>query len=267
MILVYFLVVFFGLCVGSFLNVLIYRLPRNLPFVRGRSYCPKCRKSILWRDNIPLLSFLFLKGRCRWCKKTISWRYPLVELLTGVLFVFGTESVLGRFGELGILGIIEIARVWILVSALVAIFFIDLKFQIVPDQIVFPVILISFIFSLITNHQPPTTSHQPLVTNLFPSAIISSAFFYLLYRLTKGKGMGFGDVKLVFLIGFSLGFPKVIIGLYSAFLTGAVVGVILILLGKAKFGEKIAFAPFLVVGWLAAYFWGDKIIWLTERFL
>lgn len=239
-----------GVCWGSFLNVLIYRLPKRLPVIWGRSFCPKCRKKISWFDNIPLLSFVFLRGRCRSCRKKISLRYPAVELLTGALFLLG---YLGNLGNLG--GIIFS---WVLVSAGIVIFFIDLEHQIIPDSILIVGGLYAFVHHLITNY-------QLLITNFLPTAIISFIFFLLIFLITKGKGLGFGDVKFAFLIGLSLGFPGAVIAFYLAFLTGAIIGTILIIIRKAKFGQKIAFGPFLVVGWLGAYFFREKFVWMFEK--
>lgn len=244
-----------GTIFGSFLNVIIYRMPRNLPFIRGRSYCPKCRKKISWYDNIPLLSFIVLKGRCRNCRKKISFRYPLVELLTGVFFVLGAEMT-GGLGGLAVLGIL---RVWLITLAMVAVFFIDLEWQIIPDQIVFPLILVISFFSLIT-------TPQSLITNYLPTAVLASAFFYFLHWLTRGKGMGLGDVKFVFLIGLILGYPLAVVSLYLAFLTGAIAAVILILTGRAIRKQRIAFGPFLAMTCLAVLFWGEKILWLLKKY-
>jgi len=261
MILVYFMVVILGLCVGSFLNVIIYRLPKEISLIKGRSFCPRCKRKISWFDNIPLLSFLHLKGRCRYCKKPIPWRYPLVELLTGILFVLGTKLVLKEgegLGGLGGLGMLEVLRVWLVISALVAVFFIDWDWQIIPDEVVFPVILVNFFYSLITNY-------QLLITNLLPTAAISSLFFLILHLLTKGKGMGLGDVKFTFLIGLVLGTPKAVVCFYLAFLTGAIIGLILILIRKTKFGKSIAFGPFLSLAFIVTLFAGEKILWLVKQ--
>lgn len=232
--------------IGSFLNVVIYRLPKNLSLWKGQSFCPYCKKKIFWYDNIPLLSYLLLKGKCRFCQKKISLRYPLVELLTGILFI------LGYLSHLRILD-------FILISGLIVIFFIDLEHEIIPDQIIFPAILLFFFFFLITNH-------HLLITNYLPSAFISALFFYLLHLLTKGRGMGLGDVKLVFLIGLFFGFPKVVIALYLAFLTGAIVGIILILTGKARFGQAIPFGPFLAFTSLVILFFGNNFLWLVGKY-
>lgn len=244
-----------GLAIGSFLNVLIYRIPRGIGFVKGRSFCPKCKKKINWYGNIPVISFVLLKGRCRKCQSPISLRYPVVELLTGVLFVLGALGQLGKLGELGILGaIIGVLLTWVLFSALIVIFFIDLEHQIIPDQILLPIILLFFVWNLVIGNW------------LFLlSGFISSLFFLLVHLVTKGKGMGLGDVKLAFLMGLALGFPKIVVAVYLAFLTGAVVGTILILGKKAKFGQKIAFGPFLSFSTIITFLWGEKIIdWLQK---
>jgi len=277
----------FGLCVGSFLNVIIYRLPRGLDFVKGRSFCPRCKKKINWFDNIPLLSFFLLGGKCRNCKKPISLRYPLVELITGILTVlvisFQLASLRGRSGssvlssprfavEAGLQTVYLLLLVW----SLIPIFFIDLEHQIIPDQILVFMGLVSFILTLTTNHPARLASpagqglalsgwlgeagRQSLVTNYLPTAIVSAGFFLFLFLITRGKGMGLGDVKFAFLIGLVLGFPKVIPAFYLAFLTGAIVGIILILVKKAKFGRPIPFGPFLVMGMLIIMFFGERLL-------
>jgi len=247
MIFVNIIIFIFGLVIGSFLNVVIYRLPKKLSVIWGRSFCPKCKKKIFWFDNVPLVSYLVLKGHCRSCHSPISLRYPLVELLTGGIFLL---SYLSHIGFLS----------YLLFAGLIAIFFIDLKHQIIPDEILFPLIFLFLIFFLITNH-------QSLITNYLPSALLSFLFLFFIRLVTKSKGMGFGDVKLAFLMGLSLGFPKVIVAFYIAFLTGAIAGVILILVKKAKFKQKIAFGPFLSLGTIIACLWGENILKLVQKFL
>ncbi|MBI4999389.1 prepilin peptidase [Candidatus Gottesmanbacteria bacterium] len=223
-----------GLCIGSFLNVLIYRLPRSLP-ITGRSFCPKCQKKISWHDNIPLLSFILLRGRCRHCHSPISWQYPLVELATGIFTIFNFQfSIFNEFS------IFQLLFDLLIVYALIVIFFTDLRYEIIPDQIVYPAILISLIYNFLS-YFPFTEVFWGYLLTGFGAA----GFFLFLYFLTRKKGMGLGDVKLAALMGLFLGFPKIIIALYLAFLTGAVIGVILVLIGKKKFGEQIPFGPFL----------------------
>lgn len=233
-----------GLVVGSFIAALTYRLPRDLSFVKGRSFCPKCRKQISWQDNIPLLSFLLLKGQCRRCKKKISWRYPLIELSSGIGFVLVGLGPLGQG--------LTLSGVFLLLffCLLLAIFIIDLENQIVPDGLVFAGYLLVATFLLLTNN-------NDLYLHLF-SGFLAADFLLLLHLITKGKGMGLGDVKLALFLGMYLGFPYSIVWLFLAFLTGAAVGGILILAGRVSFGKHIAFGPFLVVAFWLAVFWGNK---------
>lgn len=220
-----FIIFLLGLTFGSFANVLIWRLPRGKK-ITGRSICPKCFNRIKWYDNIPLLSFSLLKGKCRNCKRKISLRYPMVELATGVIFLllylkfgFSTEFLL--FSLVAVL--------------LIAIFVIDLTSQIIPDELVFAGIAIVLLFPI----------PHSLYANLF--AGFSAALFLLLTHLiTKGKGMGLGDVKFAILGGVLVGLTNVFQWLFLAFLTGASVGCILILIKKLKLKSKIVFGPFLV---------------------
>ena len=168
-----------GLLIGSFLNVLIYRLPRGLSFTKGRSFCPKCKKQINFSDNIPLMSFVLLKGRCRFCHSSISWRYPVVELTTGVLFVLAAQNKLGRLGELRLLGVGDFLLTILLFSGLIVIFFIDLEHQIIPDEIIFPLIVL---FSLRQFFPFPTSlSSFSLLTSHSLLQLFSLLCFYFLF--------------------------------------------------------------------------------------
>jgi leader peptidase (prepilin peptidase) / N-methyltransferase len=250
-----------GICVGSFLNVLADRFPRGESVIKGRSHCEKCRTTLRWHDLIPLLSFISLKGKCRYCRTSLSWYYPIVELITGILFVaaFLFISLNFKFLIFNFYSVFNfqflIALIYYLfiVSCLIVVIFADLKYRIIPDKIVFPAIIISVLYLFII--------HNSLFLNHLLSGFGACLFFLLLFVITKGKGMGFGDVKFAFLMGLILGFPKIIVGLYIAFLTGAVVGCILIIWRKRKLrGSSIPFGPFLVLGALLAMFWGESIL-------
>jgi len=250
-----------GLVVGSFLNVLIYRLPRGLNAAKGRSFCPKCKKKISWYDNIPLLSFVLLKGRCRRCGKKISWRYPVVELLTAVttILIFNLKfEIFNEFLNYKVLNFqitIDLVLTLVLVYTLIVVFFTDLETMVIPDEVILPTSLLLLIRYGLTDYR--------LVTG-----ISAFAFIGLIYLLTKKKGMGFGDVKFALLMGLALGYPNIIIAFYIAFLTGTLVGIILIVLGKAKWKNKIAFGPFLCLGTFVAYFWGNVVVnWAVRLFL
>jgi leader peptidase (prepilin peptidase)/N-methyltransferase len=238
-----------GLAVGSFLNVVIYRLRHGKSPMQGRSYCDHCKKQLSWRDNIPLLSFVLLGGRCRYCQQKIATSYPLIEFLTGVEFLWVYWLLKTNFGFFGqVEGFYSLALLiyWLaLFSGSLAILVFDLKYMLIPDQILWPLIGLAFIRLFISHHW-----------QVVPVALGSGLFLGLIHWLTKGKGMGWGDVKLGLLLGLVLGWPLVLVAYFFAFLTGASTGVILILLGKKKFKSKIAFGPFLILGMMVAKIWG-----------
>ena len=248
------LVFFLGLSIGSFLNVVIDRLPQNKNILRGRSSCDSCKKKLLWFDLVPVFSFINLAGHCRFCKQKINIRNPIVELITGILFVltffYLFTSVTFDF--------IKFAFFLYIISSFIAIFFIDLKQGIIPDKIVYPAILLTFLYLIFY-------SPNLFANHLFP-AVLSFLLFFLILLITGGRGMGFGDVKLSFLLGLFLGFPKIIAGIYLAFLTGAIVSIILIIWRKKAFRGTIAFGPFLVLGGILALFLGERMVSLLLNF-
>lgn len=278
----YILFFLLGLCVGSFLNVLIYRETQEESFrvlefksfrkwlpswLVGRSYCDHCKKKIAWHDNIPLLSFVLLGGRCRHCRKKISIQYPLVELLTGIEFVWiyflvsSQLAILSRFeGFYSLLTLL----VWLLIgTSLLTIFVADLKFQIIPDVAVFA----GIIGALLKIYFDYRFTGLADFSTLW-SACFAALFFLFLVFITKGKGMGWGDVKLVIFLGLLLGWPEIVLCLFLAFLTGAMVAVILVIIGAKKFKDKIAFGPFLIIVAVITLFYGEVILkWYIQGFL
>ncbi len=233
-----------GLTIGSFLNVLIDRLPQGRSIFWGRSKCDHCHKTLRWFELIPVLSFFIQGGRCRRCHRVLSIQYPLVELLTaiGITYLF---LVFSKSLSLSISSSLVF-------SSLLVIFFADLKYQIIPDSMVV-IGLLGSIGILIA------TSMSMIAINII-TGLASSCFFLFFWYFTHGRGMGLGDVKLALLLGFLLGFPKIVVALYIAFLTGAAYGVILILIGKKSLKTRIAFGPFLVLGTLITIIWGGSII-------
>ena len=257
-----FAVFILGLFIGSFLNVLIDRLPRGEK-ITGRSYCESCKKTLTWKDLVPLLSFIYLKGKCRYCSARFSYQYPILEFMTGLMFVATYTLTGGIFNfQFSIFNeiinhnssIINLFYYLFIVSCLIVIFFADLRYGIIPDKILFPAILVTSIFYLFSS---PVA---PVIFNHLSSAIGTFLFFLFIYLITKAKGMGFGDVKLAFVIGLILGFPGTILALYIAFLTGGFVGFILILWKKVRLNLAVPFGPFLVVGTLISLFFADRII-------
>lgn len=267
MLLFYLLIFIFGTFIGSFLNVLIDRPARGETVFWGSSHCEKCNHKLVWNDLIPLWSYIRLGGRCRYCRSPIPFWLPLVELATGLMFVLITCFFSPPSGELSLINIATLLHCYLVGSLLLVIFFSDLKYHLIYDSIVYLAIGVTLLYHLFCFFMPnvlPIT-HYPLpITNYLFSAFLSAAFFYLLYalgpKIFHQDTMGLGDVKLAFLMGLLLGYPKIIIALYLAFLTGALVGVILILVKKAERRSQIAFGPFLVGATFVVWFFGEGIL-------
>jgi len=259
LILISFLII--GLCVGSFLNVLIYRLEdKKRKSLGGRSFCPHCEKQIKWHDNIPVISWLILQGKCRSCKKEISVQYPLVELVTGLIFaMIGYFFVAFDFGQARMTELVTIDLLfWLFfASSLIAIFVYDLKHQIIPDEIIYTILVVGLVYVGANTLLGGNT--QSLIDHLL-SGFLAGGFFYSLAAISKGKWMGGGDIKLVAFMGLVLGWQNVLVALYVSFILGAIVGIFTLLSGKKKLGSKIPFGPFLVIGTFTGLLFGEKII-------
>lgn len=241
---------FFGLLVGSFLNVVIHRVPLRQSVVSPRSACPGCETVLAERDNVPVLSWLLLKGRCRTCGMKISPRYPLVEVATAVLFGaaalrLGADWALPAF--------------CLFFAALLAIALIDLEHFIVPNRIVFPMLAISLPLLLLAALLEGEWS--PLVTAVIGALAASNGL--LVVNLISPKGMGMGDVKLALLLGLFLGWlglAHVALGLFLGFFFGAVGGILLIALGIKSRKDAVPFAPFLAAGAVVAVLAGNALL-------
>ncbi len=263
MLILYNIIIFtLGLIIGSFLNVVIYRLENGGKIVNDRSKCLHCKHTLNWLDLIPILSFIFLKGKCRYCKHSISVQYPLVELLTGIMFVaiFNFFAQGGPVLDWQFLSFLF----WLyLTSVFIVIFVYDLRHYIIPDKVIYPAIIITTTFHLFSEFIT-TNNFQFSIFNQFSiflfAAILASGFFYAIIIITKGKGMGGGDVKLAFLMGLLLGWPVILLSLFLSFIFGSIVGICLILIGKKKMGSMIPFGPFLIIGTFVGLFWGEEII-------
>lgn len=250
------LVVFiFGAIVGSFLNVCIGRIPNGESIVRPPSHCPKCQGPISFYDNIPLLSYLILRRRCRSCREKISPRYFVVELLMAGLSV----ALFDRFG----FGFVYFTS-FSLVAALIVISFIDLDVRIVPDVISLPGIIVGLVLSVVGYFVVGESSVVPSPLSSVIGIITGGGFLlataWIYEKITGVEGMGGGDIKLLAMIGAFLGWPSVPVTLFFASLVGSVVGIGCMLLTGAGRRLALPFAPFLCSGALLFIFFGDDLI-------
>lgn len=252
-------VIFFlsGLIIGSFLNVVVWRI-RTAESILGRSHCRHCKKQIRWYDNVPVLSFVLLKARCRECGEKISWQYPLVELLTGLVFAVAANQFLdlsdpNNWAMFGLLLII--------LSALVVIFVYDILYMEIPNLVLWPAVVLALAGNLMLDHGQVLASfwESNFVSGLIAAAGAFILFFALSY-FSKEKWMGMGDAYLVVLLGLLLGWPRILLGLFLSFTIGAVYGIILVGLKKKKMESQLPFAPFLVIGTVIALFYYVPII-------
>ena len=244
----------FGLIIGSFLNVVIHRLPKGESLVTPRSRCPACQTPIRPWDNIPLLSFALLRGRCRTCRHPISWRYPLVEGLTGALFALTVT----RYGLT-----LETLFFVTFLCGLVAVSFIDLDHQIIPNAITLPGIPLGLLAGLFVG--------APTILDRLIGALAGAGFLYLVLfygGVVYGQdAMGEGDLNLIALIGAFLGWRAVVVTILVACLVGSAVGIGLILARRLGRRQHIPFGPFLSLGAAIALFWGDDMIHWYLTFL
>lgn len=283
------LVFLFGTIIGSFLNVVIDRADTKESPLKGGSYCPYCQKPLKWWELIPILSFLFLKGKCSSCKHKLSWQYPLVEIITGLLFVFIAMRFL-RFSFVSpylwqninlenILIILNFLFWFYWVSVLIVISVYDFKKYLILNDVLIPAIIITFIWRILLGFLIQKNSLNILpyffrylgdksflfgYHSYFSSLFLGIAFFCglisLLAWLTKEKAMGWGDAVLAFFLGSILGWPESLIALIIGFLIGGGVSLILIAFKKKTMKSYLPFAPFLSFGALTVLFFGDIII-------
>jgi leader peptidase (prepilin peptidase)/N-methyltransferase len=258
----------FGLVVGSFLNVCIARLPHRVSIVTPPSNCPRCHSGIKCYDNIPLISFLLLRGKCRNCGEPISWRYPLVELMNALMYVW----IVNVFWFTG-----EAALIMALCSSLIVITFIDLDHLIIPDVITLPGMLIGlllapvFMYALadplpfdLGRFLPGNGQYLTALLNSLLGILLGGgpllAIGWIWEKLRHVEAMGGGDVKLMGMVGSFLGWKGALLTIMLGALAGSVVGVLLIVLKRHKRGKYIPFGPFLAAGALASVFYGPDII-------
>ena len=256
----------FGSIMGSFLNVCIYRMPLGESVVWPGSHCPKCKKRIPAYDNIPFISYILLKGKCRFCKEKISFRYIIVEFITAMMFVM-------LFSYYGLS--YDFFFYMILVCALIVATFIDIQHRIIPDEISLGGMILGFILSSIKGvNLSPITYHLSPMINSFLGIIIGGGIIYLTgkifdliyFKLLKRppiqgetESMGGGDVKLLAMIGAFMGWQKAVVTFLLAPFLGVVIGVINLIVKK---DHTLPYGPFLSLAAILSLFWADKIIGL-----
>lgn len=251
-----------GLVWGSFLNVVIWRMSHGGSPLAGRSICPKCKHAIPWHMNIPLLSYIFLRGRCGFCHKEISIRYPLIEALTGIFFVWWFVVGFNFFKLVGSPWSFIQPVFWLAVGlTLLAIFLIDLLYMVIPFG------LNLMVFTLALAYRVGLTGFGIMNSGDLVKAVMAGAglclLFLILQQITrvvkKVDGFGLGDIYLAPSLGLLLGWPKIVPGIFMAFMMGSVVGLVLIWTGKKKMGQYLPFGPFLIFGTAVGLLWGGQI--------
>ena len=235
-----------GLVIGSFSNVCIYRIPRSESIIRPGSHCPQCSKPIPFYDNIPVISYILLKGKCRYCGQPIPLQYPIVELATGLFYL-----ALYLFYGLQLIAIVYM----ILCTLLIIISFIDLKERIIPDVLSLPFIVIGFILRFFLKSLSPVDSLLGILAGGGSLLIIAIAGTYLF----KKEAMGGGDIKLAAMIGAFLGWQLTLLSLFLGFFLGSIIGVIVLIINKGK-SDIVPFGPFIALGTMLSIFWGQAII-------
>lgn len=259
------LIFIFGTAIGSFLSVVVHRLKKSKKGILfSRSMCPACKKKLKWRHLVPIFSWLLLRGKCGYCNTKISSHYLTLELVTGLTFLatFMSFNFINTIPFTSDPSIFTYSIDWqafssfifyiIEFSLLIGIFFYDYMYQEIPDQLSIPAIIIAFSKGLIF-------SNPPFLSMVMGGAGIFT-FFLLQLLLSKGKWIGGGDLRMGLLIGILLGWEKALIALIIAYILGSIVGIILILRGKATGKSAIAFGPFLVIGTTIVIFFGDIIL-------
>lgn len=256
-------VVLLGLVFGSFIAALSYRWPRGISIFDGRSFCDNCRKKVNWFDNIPVISYLKLRGKCRFCKTAISPRYLIIEVSTALSFVFVYEALklcgstnsffvetspLCTFLPLGYWG--ALFYILIISLVLIVVFIIDVEYMLIPDEAVILLLCLSFLGVVLKG--------QDVYAYVFSGFLLSLVLMFL-HVITRGRGMGLGDVKLVIPLGVFLGIKYVLLFFTLSFVIGGFVGLVLMFTRAKKLRSRIAFGPFLITAFFLVLYFGGSI--------
>ncbi|QQS22789.1 prepilin peptidase [bacterium] len=249
----------FGWFIGSFLNVLIWRLPRDQK-ITGRSQCPHCKHVLGWQDLVPVFSYLVSGGKCRYCKKKVSLRYPLIELITGALFVLAVILV-SPIAYNWLIDSVLIVRYWFIFSVLLIVFIIDLEHYLILNKVVYPATAVLLVMVAFFGwYSGMSLDGQGLyLLNSLLGMIAGFVPFYILHKISKGKWMGLGDAKLGLFLGAMFGFPQIWVCYFIAFLLGSAVSLPLLIAGKKELTSKIPFGTFLSVAALITIVFGLQL--------
>lgn len=240
--------ILFGLIWGSFLNVVIYRLPLEKSVVKPASYCPKCKATIKFYDNIPVISYLILSGKCRYCKTGISIQYPLIETITAFSFWAAYQYT----GEITI----HMAAIIVFLGLIIALGIIDLKHMILPDELTLGGAALFLIYAFF---HPEQNTIELIVTALAAALFFAAIYFYYV-KIRKREGLGFGDVKFMLLLGAFLGFQKLTVAVLIASFAGVLVGLFFIVFKKKTVKLALPFGTFLSLGSYISLFFGHEIL-------
>jgi prepilin signal peptidase PulO-like enzyme (type II secretory pathway) len=260
-----YLIVFLGLMLGSFTNALVWRIHeqtkkknknnQKFSILKGRSMCPHCSHTLSAQDLVPVLSWLALKGRCRYCKVAISPQYPVVELVAALLF--GVSYVYWPYQLDGVLTW-GVFMMWLVICVLfLALTVYDLKWLILPNRLVYPALVLSILLVGTLGFTEKTWS---VIASGALGALLYGGFFYLLYQFSSGRWIGGGDVRLGFVLGTLLGWQKSLVSLTGAAYSACAVILVLVLVKKYHRNMKIPFGPFLITASIAAFLWGQTVI-------
>lgn len=246
-----------GLFVGSFLNVVVLRLHRQESFIKGRSKCLFCQHRLYPKDLVPLFSYLWLKGRCRYCQKRFYHQYPLAELFTGLVFVLIFWKIIPNLdlASISFLQLVHLLDWWIIVSFLIIIFIYDLKYYLILDKVVIPVIILAFVVNLFLGFS---------FVNLLLGVLIGGGFFLAQFVISKGRWIGGGDIRLGALMGAILGWPQILTALFLAYILGSIISLVLLFNKRKEWTDKIPFGTFLSVATVMTMLWGS---WLVKFYI
>lgn len=245
----------FGAIVGSFLNVVILRLPReDISIAFPASHCPKCGHPLAWYENIPVLSYIVQLGKCRHCTTSISLQYPVVELLMAIL----SAALVNKYGLS-----VTTAGYFLFTAALLAIIFIDIRLQIIPDLISLPGVVVGFLFSFVN----PTVNWLDSLIGIVAGggALYAVALVYFLWR--KQEGMGGGDIKLLAMLGAFLGWQSLPFIIFASSVSGSIVGILAMTVQRKGGQTRIPFGPFLSLSGICYMFFSEKILYVFELYL